>query len=33
MFSNASTSDEVLPDGMRDLETFENWDSVGNTIS
>ena len=33
MFGDASTSDEVLPDGVRNLETFENWDSMGNTIS
>ena len=33
MFGDDSTSDEVLSDCVRNLETFENWDSVGNTIS
>ena len=31
--SNGSTSDEVLVNGVRNGETFIDWDSVGNTIS
>jgi hypothetical protein len=33
MISDASTSDIVLLNGMRDRETFIDWNSVSNTIS
>jgi len=33
MISDGSTGNEILSDGMWDLETFEDWDSVGNTIT
>lgn len=33
VLGNGSTSNEVLSDGVRDGETFEDGDSVGNTIT
>jgi len=33
MVGNGSTSDQVLSDSVGNLETFEDWDSVGNTIT
>jgi len=33
MGGNGSTGDEVLSDGVRNGETFEDWDGVSNTIS
>lgn len=33
IFSNGSTSNIVLENSMRNGETFENWDGMGDTIS
>lgn len=33
MICDSSTGNEVLLNGMRDRETFINWNSMGNTIS
>jgi hypothetical protein len=33
MVGDDSTGNEVLSNGVRNLETFEDWDSVSNTIT